>query len=337
MLTESTNGGITAADQDPSGELALLRAKIAQLECQQSMNSSTSSSDEVGGADTLFNQNEIGEEMKMELNLAKVKQLQEEMKEELKDMKHYKEDMKQYKEDMKQYKEDMKQNKEDMKQYNEDMKQNKEDMKQYKEGMKQYKEVIDTKLEQMEEWKMIVKNQMEELKQQREMDALKQQQNQKEANDKIGCLNKDQQKQFLLMQSDRKAIRERLNRLKQRQTANSDQQQKTDQQPQRSAVIGEKFSNLTKNQQCNERHEEQLNNFLEQYSGGCPVTGANSAIPTAPLIRHNLASFTADDDELIKRVDFAYAEAYSAHFSHNLPILDDRYGTMGVDPQQLGR
>uniref|UniRef100_A0A183CPM1 NR LBD domain-containing protein n=1 Tax=Globodera pallida TaxID=36090 RepID=A0A183CPM1_GLOPA len=84
-------------------------------------------------------------------------------------------------------------------------------------------------------------------------------------------------------------------------------------------------------QQCNER----LNNFLEQYSGGHPVTGADTAIPTAPLIRHNLASFTVYTDvELVKRVDFAYEEAYSAYVSHNLPIDNDRYVTMGVDPPQ---
>ncbi|KAI3411075.1 hypothetical protein GPALN_003160 [Globodera pallida] len=342
ILTESTNGDITAADQDPSEELPLLRARIAQLERQQSMNSSTSSGDgfvlvaqnenEVGDADTLFNQNENGEEMKMELNLAKVKQLREEMKdlkEEWKGRKQYQEGIKQHKEDMKQYNEDMKQYKEDMKQYNEDMqqqynedmKQRNEDMKQYKEDMKQYnedmqqqynedmkqyKEMIDTKLEQMEEWKIVVKNQMEELKQQREMDALKQQQNQKKFS-----FNEGQKKQFWLMHSNMKAYQEELNQHKQKQTANSAEQQKADQQAQRSAaVIGQKFSNLTKNQQCNERREEQLNT----------------------LIRHNLASFTVDTDvELIKRVDFAYAEAYSAYVSHNLPIANI---TMGVDPPQ---
>uniref|UniRef100_A0A914GUW2 Nuclear hormone receptor HR3 n=1 Tax=Globodera rostochiensis TaxID=31243 RepID=A0A914GUW2_GLORO len=69
-------------------------------------------------------------------------------------------------------------------------------------------------------------------------------------------------------------------------------------------------------------------------SGGYPVT-ADTTIPTAPLIHHSLVSSTVDDD-LIKRVDFAYEQAYSAYLNHHSPIDDDLYGTM-VDPQQLDR
>ncbi|KAL3124430.1 hypothetical protein niasHT_007713 [Heterodera trifolii] len=69
-------------------------------------------------------------------------------------------------------------------------------------------------------------------------------------------------------------------------------------------------------------------------SGGYPVT-ADSSIASAPLNNQSLVSSTVDDD-LIKRVDFAYEQAYSAYLNHHLPIDDDPFGTM-VDPQQLDR
>lgn len=62
---------------------------------------------------------------------------------------------------------------------------------------------------------------------------------------------------------------------------------------------------------------------------------ADSSIASAPLNNQSLVSSTVDDD-LIKRVDFAYEQAYSAYLNHHLPIDDDPFGTM-VDPQQLDR
>uniref|UniRef100_A0A914HUF5 B30.2/SPRY domain-containing protein n=1 Tax=Globodera rostochiensis TaxID=31243 RepID=A0A914HUF5_GLORO len=176
ISTKSTSGGDITADSehlwptltnlDPSEQLRLLRARIAQLKRQQKVNSPTSSS----AGFKLLAQN--AKRRRIEGHEADMKQYKEELKdmkqykEELKDVKQYKEelkDMKQYKEelkDMKQYKEelkDMKHYKEelkDMKQFKEelkDMKQYKEelkDMKQYKEemkNMKQYKEKLKTR------------------------------------------------------------------------------------------------------------------------------------------------------------------------------------------------
>uniref|UniRef100_A0A183CP91 Cilia- and flagella-associated protein 36 n=1 Tax=Globodera pallida TaxID=36090 RepID=A0A183CP91_GLOPA len=102
IWTESTTNGedITAdqeylwptfANLDPSEEVRRLRARIAELNRQEMLFSPISSAsfdlmaqngNEVGDADTLDDQNEIEEKMKMELEeeLKKEKQLQEELK-----------------------------------------------------------------------------------------------------------------------------------------------------------------------------------------------------------------------------------------------------------------
>lgn len=69
------------------------------------------------------------------------------------------------------------------------------------------------------------------------------------------------------------------------------------------------------------------------FSGGYPVTA--DPIPPTPMVHHGLVSSTVDDD-LIKRVDFAYEQAYSTYLNHHLASDDDPYGTM-VDQQQLDR
>ncbi|KAI3408161.1 hypothetical protein GPALN_012009 [Globodera pallida] len=130
ISSKSINEGRITADQEhlwttfanlaPSEELRLLRDRIAQLELQQTINSSTSSDgfdfvaqngNEIGNADTLGDRNEIEEEMQMELELKEVKEELKLYKEELKGMKqlegHLK-GMKQLEAELKEVKEELK-------------------------------------------------------------------------------------------------------------------------------------------------------------------------------------------------------------------------------------
>uniref|UniRef100_A0A914HWK2 B30.2/SPRY domain-containing protein n=1 Tax=Globodera rostochiensis TaxID=31243 RepID=A0A914HWK2_GLORO len=285
ISTESINGGgDTTTDQecwppnfanlDSSEELRLLRARIAQLERQQTINSPTSSDtfdllaqnendscvrlrekcynlwDLVrykyssilpiflsflkikNAVDTLYKQNdEIGPNNDKS-NVEKFDQLEEKIKQidlELKGIKQLKGEqivkMEEYQNNQQQAIIDA-----------------------FTEKLKVSIDQFSLKHKENEKLLNAQQNLMEEMN-------LKQQQHQKETNDKIGWLNKDQEQcvsidQFLLMQSDQKAL---LDRLEQKQTANAGQQ-KTDQKALCSTI----------DQLFNER-EEQLNNFFVQF------------------------------------------------------------------------
>ncbi|KAI3408845.1 hypothetical protein GPALN_007442 [Globodera pallida] len=299
ILTESTNGGeIVTADQhecwppnfanlDPSKELRLLRARIAQLEHQQTMSSSTSSSagfdlvaqneNEIGNADdTLGDRNEIEQEKNhggKEARIAefarcreKITKIELELKEVNEELKNTKELLGKNHEQMEGWKIDQKTSK--MEQYQ------KQKMEEYqKQKMEEYQkqkmeeDLVNTKdrsaktHEQMEEWKRITKLEQEnktlraELEHQKLLIAhnalqtkLEEYQN-KQTIDMLTEKLKVSIDQFSLMQSGQKALLERLNGLS--------EQQKVDQ----------KGLSATIDQRCN-KSGEQLNNILEQFIEG---------------------------------------------------------------------
>uniref|UniRef100_A0A183BY77 B30.2/SPRY domain-containing protein n=1 Tax=Globodera pallida TaxID=36090 RepID=A0A183BY77_GLOPA len=185
--TDSTNGADITADQqecwppnfanlDPSEELRLLRARIAQLERQQTINKSPSSS----ASFDLVLQNEA--EQQKAARLAKMEQYQNNQQHIIIDA--------------------------------------------WTQKLKVSTDQFSSKHQEHEKLLNAYQNLMEEMN-------LKQQQYQKETNDKIGWLNKDQEQcvsidQFSSMQSDQKELLDRLDGFEQKQAANAEQQ-KTDQ------------------------------------------------------------------------------------------------------------
>uniref|UniRef100_A0A914HTZ0 B30.2/SPRY domain-containing protein n=1 Tax=Globodera rostochiensis TaxID=31243 RepID=A0A914HTZ0_GLORO len=257
---------------NPSEELVLLRARIAQLERQQTINSPASSS----AGFNLVPQNAKRRRIEEGEN---TKELVGRMREQLEEWKRITKlelENKALRAELEHQKLLIAHNtlQTKVEQYQDKQQQSRED---YEKLLNAHKKL------------------MKEMKEQQKMDALRQQQHQKETNDKIDWLNEDQQKlvsidqfsqvqtrisdlehkqkddqeeeslksvqamvvaelkqQNIKLQSDQKALLERLDGLEQKQT----EQQKA-----------ENALSATIDQQCKER-EEKLNNFLEQFIEG---------------------------------------------------------------------
>uniref|UniRef100_A0A914HPN6 Viral A-type inclusion protein n=1 Tax=Globodera rostochiensis TaxID=31243 RepID=A0A914HPN6_GLORO len=231
ILTESTTGGDITADQEylwptfsnlePSEELRLLRARIGELERQQSNNSPTSSAsfdllaqNENDVADTLNGQNdEIWPTNDKESTA-------DQQGEEQKKCDRFE-----------------------------------DELHQMKEELKNTKESFDKKFEQIE----TLQKKMEEYQN-------KQQQTIDDLTEKL----KVSIDQFSLMQSDQKALLQRLNALELNQTVNSEQQ-KTDQ---KANVVGKKFEQMEEriakleleNKELRAEHEELNKDQQEKYA-----------------------------------------------------------------------
>uniref|UniRef100_A0A914H764 B30.2/SPRY domain-containing protein n=1 Tax=Globodera rostochiensis TaxID=31243 RepID=A0A914H764_GLORO len=212
ISTDSTNGGeITADHQEcwppnfanlaPSEELRLLRARIVHLERQQTINNSPTSSN--ASFDLVLQNGKRRKISKYETALLQRLDALEQKQ---------------------------------MANFEQQKAADRLEMKEYQDKQQQTVDALMVSIEQFlskhqEHERLLNDHQklMEEMKEQRKMDALRQQQHQKETNDKIGWLNKDQEQcvsvdQFLLVQSDQKALLDRHNGLEQKQAAYAEQQ-----------------------------------------------------------------------------------------------------------------
>uniref|UniRef100_A0A183CFX9 Acid phosphatase n=1 Tax=Globodera pallida TaxID=36090 RepID=A0A183CFX9_GLOPA len=138
--------------------------------------------------------------------------------------------------------------------------------------MEEYQKQQQQSQEDHEELSTAYKNLMEEMKEQRKMDAFRQQQHQKETNDKIDWLNEDQQKLISIDQFSR--VQTTISDLEQKQKNDQEEflrkmnESLKSVQTMVAAKLGQQNMELQSDQkQLNER-EAKLNNFLGQFIEG---------------------------------------------------------------------